>query len=65
MNEVMKMLSLIATVMLPLSFLTGLYGMNFIVLPGAKHPAGFWILVVIMLIFVAASFGYFKKKQWI
>lgn len=41
MNEVMKLMSIIATVILPLSFLTGVFGMNFDVLPGIHAENGF------------------------
>jgi len=42
-NEVMKLLSIVATIVLPLNMLTGLYGTNFGYLPGAENPYGFWI----------------------
>jgi len=64
-NEVMKVLSIVATIMLPLSFLTGLYGTNFIMLPGADNPAGFWGLVIAMVGLAGGMLLYFKMKKWI
>jgi magnesium transporter len=42
-NDIIKVLSIIATIMLPLSFMAGLYGMNFEYLPGSHHPFGFQV----------------------
>ena len=64
MNEIMKVLSIVATIMLPLGFLTGLYGTNFDVLPGAKSAHAFWIFVAVMAVLVILSIIYFKKKKW-
>ncbi|MBL7160405.1 MAG: magnesium/cobalt transporter CorA [Candidatus Aenigmarchaeota archaeon] len=63
-NEVMKVLSVMATIMLPLTVISGVYGMNFLVLPGAKDPLGFWYIIVIMLALIAVMLGFFKKKGW-
>ncbi|MCA9423749.1 MAG: magnesium/cobalt transporter CorA [Candidatus Omnitrophica bacterium] len=62
MNQVMEMLSIIATIMLPLSFLTGLFGMNFNNIPGLHTEYGFWLLVLFMFLMVAGMIGLFKKK---
>jgi magnesium transporter len=64
-NDVMKVLSIVATVMLPLSFLTGLYGTNFMTLPGADNPLGFWVLVAAMTGLSGSMIALFKKKRWI
>jgi magnesium transporter len=64
-NDVMKVLSIVATVMLPLSFLTGLYGTNFMMLPGADNPLGFWVLVAAMAGLSGSMMAFFKKKRWI
>lgn len=62
MNEVMKLMSIIATVMLPLSFLTGIFGMNFDAIPGIHAPNGFWILVVLMSLMVVGLIWFFRRK---
>jgi len=64
MNEVMKVLSIMATIMLPLSVISGIYGMNFSVLPGANDPAGFWYVILIMIIIITCMIAYFRKKDW-
>ncbi|MFH1328497.1 MAG: magnesium/cobalt transporter CorA [Candidatus Bathyarchaeota archaeon] len=64
MNEVMKALSIVATIMLPLSFLTGLYGTNFILLPGAEDPLGFWLLIAGMISVAGVMVMYFRRKKW-
>ena len=65
MNEVMKILSIIATIILPLSFVTGLYGMNFQTLPGAENPSGFWVLLLFMIAFSLLLVMFFRSKRWI
>jgi len=64
MNDVMKTLSIVATVMMPLAFLTGLYGTNFEVLPGSKGPYAFWIFIAIMTGILVLNAAYFKWKKW-
>jgi magnesium transporter len=65
MNEVMKVLTIIATIFIPLTFIAGVYGMNFEVIPELKWKYGypaFWVLMI--TIFVVLLF-YFKKKKWL
>ena len=49
MNQVMKILTIISSIFIPLSFITGLYGMNFSHMPGADNYMGFYIIGFIML----------------
>jgi magnesium transporter len=65
LNEIMKVLSIITTVMLPLTFITGIYGMNFANLPGLTHPEGFWVIVIIMCVMLVVMLLYFRMKEWI
>ena len=65
MSEVMKVLSIIATIMLPLSFLTGLYGTNFRVLPGADNPYGFWAMALIMFALAMLMLLFFRSRKWL
>lgn len=62
-NEIMKILTLISSVVLPLTFLTGLYGMN-VHLPLQDQSAAFWILAGFMVVLVIVMVAYFKKKHW-
>ena len=63
-NEVMKVLTVFSTILLPLNFLASFYGMNFSVLPGLHSWMAFVILIIIMLAFVFFGIWYFKKKGW-
>lgn len=62
MNEVMKLMSIIATVMLPLSFLTGLFGMNFDRIPGLHFEYGFWVLCFFMSALIGLLLWFFRRK---
>jgi magnesium transporter len=65
MNEVMKVLSIIATIMLPLTFITGIYGMNFVFLPAADHAFGFWGTIIFMALLAGFMLVLFWRKKWI
>ena len=64
MNEIMKVLTTIATVFMPLSFLTGVYGMNFRFLPGLEWHWGFFVLLGFMGMIVAGMMVYFRTRKW-
>ncbi len=65
MNEVMKVLTIIATIFIPLTFVAGVYGMNFKHMPELEmswmYPDGFWIF---MTIIAGLMVYYFKRKNW-
>ncbi len=63
-NEVMKVLSIFATIALPLTVISSIYGTNFLVLPGAQFRYGFWIMILAMVILGAAFIYSFKKRGW-
>lgn len=63
-NEIMKVLTTISTILLPLTFLTGLYGMN-VGLPLQEKDTAFLIIVGAMILIVIALLFYFKKRRWI
>jgi magnesium transporter len=65
MNEVMKTLSVVATIMLPLTVLTGIFGMNFAYIPGLEFDSGFYIFVAIVILIVGFMAYYFRKKHWL
>ena len=65
MNEVMKVLTIIATIFIPLTFIAGVYGMNFEVMPELHWEYGYFVVWVIMLV-VGIFLGlFFKKKKWL
>jgi magnesium transporter len=65
MNEVMKALSVIATVVLPPTLLASVYGMNFEHLPGTGSPIGFWIAIVVMAAISLGFLAYVWRKRWL
>jgi magnesium transporter len=65
LNEVMKVLTLISTVMLPLTFVTGLYGMNFEVMPELAWRWGYLFAWGAMVTIAGSFFFFFKKKGWL
>ena len=65
MNEVIKALSVIATLVLPPTFVASIYGMNFDWMPFLHSPNGFWYALAMMTGISAALMWYLKKKHWI
>jgi len=64
MNEVMKVLTIIATIFIPLTFLVGVYGMNFKHMPELELPWGYPGLLVLMIAVALAMVANFRKKKW-
>jgi zinc transporter len=64
-NTRMLLLSIVAAVFLPLSFLTGLMGMNVAGLPGLENPMAFWILVLAMVLITGVILLLFRAKKWL
>ena len=65
LNEVMKVLTIIATIFMPLTFLAGVYGMNFKYMPELEYRWGYFGVLGIMLVIALLMLRYFKKKKWI
>jgi len=65
MNEIMKVLTLIATIFIPLTFVVGLYGMNFKYMPEIEWEYGYYSVLVVMAVMVAGMLTYYRKKKWI
>lgn len=65
MNEVMKVLAIISTLFMPLSFIAGLYGMNFVHMPELKLAWAYPVVLCLMLLVVVMMFLYFKRKKWL
>jgi magnesium transporter len=64
-NEVMKILTIFSVIMLPLSVISGIYGMNLIQLPLATHPMSFVIIMGVMVCVVAGMLAYFRRESWL
>ncbi|MDO8435393.1 MAG: magnesium/cobalt transporter CorA [bacterium] len=65
MNEVMKVLTIISTIILPLTLVTGIYGMNFQVMPELNWKHGYPITLGIMAVIALGLIAFFKKRKWI
>ena len=65
LNEVMKVLTLIATIFIPLTFIVGIYGMNFKYMPELDYPYGYYGVWVVIIAVTVTMLLYFHKKKWI
>jgi len=65
MNEVMKVLTIITTIFIPLSFIAGIYGMNFDNMPELHWHYGYHTLLLVMLLIALGMIFYFKRKKWL
>ncbi len=65
MNEIMKVLTIIATIFMPLTFLAGIYGMNFKYMPELEYKDGYFIVLGIMVLIGILMVFLFKKKKWL
>jgi magnesium transporter len=65
MNEIMKVLTIISTIFIPLSFIAGLYGMNFKKMPELEFSFGYPIVICVMIGIVLGFIAFFKRKKWI
>ena len=63
MNEVMKILTIIATIMMPLTLITGIYGMNFVNMPEIRWQYGYYYSLSLMLAVALIMLYYFKRKR--
>ncbi|MGE5612297.1 MAG: magnesium/cobalt transporter CorA, partial [Bacillota bacterium] len=65
LNQIMKTLTIMSVVALPLTVVTSFFGMNFEHIPGLHSPMGFWLSVVVMLSIVGGLLYLFYRKRWI
>lgn len=65
MNEVMKMLTVISTIFIPLSFVAGVYGMNFENMPELHFKYGYFVLLGCFGALIVLMIIYFKRKKWL
>ncbi|OCL26086.1 magnesium and cobalt transport protein CorA [Orenia metallireducens] len=65
MNEIMKVLTIISTIFIPLTFIAGIYGMNFRYMPELESKLGYPITLIVMSAIVIGMLVYFKKKKWL
>ncbi len=65
MNEIMKVLTIIATIFIPIAFVAGIYGMNFEVMPELKWRWGYFAVWGVFAAISAAMLIYFKRRKWL
>lgn len=64
-NGVIRILTVFSVIMLPLTLISSIYGMNIVQLPFAEHPQSFWIINAIMLLTAVAMLVYFRRQKWL
>jgi magnesium transporter len=64
MNAVMKVLTIIATIFIPLTFVAGIYGMNFEYMPELKWRWSYALVWLVMIVIALGMIKYFRKKKW-
>jgi len=65
MNEVMKVLTLIATIFIPLTFIAGIYGMNFANMPELQWRYGYFSILIVMAVIGISLVVYFRRRSWL
>ena len=65
MNEVMKVLTVISTIFIPLTLIASIYGMNFRYMPELEWPWGYPMVYIVMLSISAVMLVYFRRKKWL
>lgn len=64
MNEIMKVLTIVSVLFIPLTFIVGVYGMNFDNIPELHHINGYYYVWALMVVLVLGMLGYFKWRKW-
>jgi magnesium transporter len=64
MNEVMKVLTIMSSIFIPVTFIAGVYGMNFDYMPELKSPVGYAAVWLVMLSVMGGLIVYFRRKKW-
>lgn len=64
-NEVMKVLTIVSTIFMPLTLLTGIYGMNFVHMPELQWRWGYPLVIIVMLSSVLGMLIFFRKRKWL
>jgi magnesium transporter len=65
MNEIMKVLTIISTIFIPITFITSLYGMNFKNMPELDWRYGYPAAVAVMVLVSCGMLLFFRRKKWI
>jgi magnesium transporter len=65
MNEIMKVLTIVSSIFIPLTFIAGVYGMNFKHMPELEYKNGYYTIIAIMFLIGACLFAFFVSKGWL
>ena len=65
MNEVMKTLTVIASIFIPITFIAGIYGTNFSYVPELEWEGSYFVMLIVMAVISGIMLGWFKKKKWL
>ncbi|MFN2341668.1 MAG: CorA family divalent cation transporter, partial [Halanaerobium sp.] len=65
MNEVMQFLTIISTIFIPLTFIAGVYGMNFLYMPELDEKIAYPAVMFLMLVIAVIQLIYFRSKKWL
>ena len=65
LNEIMKFLTIVGTIFLPLTFIAGVYGMNFKNMPELNWQWGYYACWILMIVISVGMLSYFKRKKWL
>ncbi|HZJ19420.1 MAG TPA: magnesium/cobalt transporter CorA [Pricia sp.] len=65
MNEVMKVLTIMASIFIPLTFIAGIYGMNFDHMPELHYEYGYYVVWGVMILLFVGMMIYFRRKHWL
>jgi magnesium transporter len=64
-NEIMRVLTVITSIFIPLTFIAGIYGMNFAHMPELSQRYGYFACLLFMLLVAVGQIVYFKKRGWL
>ena len=64
-NDVMKLLTIFSVFFMPLTFIVGIYGMNFKYMPELQSPLGYPVTLIVMVLVCVIIFFWFKRKRWL
>jgi magnesium transporter len=63
-NEIMRVLTILSALFLPLTFIVGIFGMNYSWMPTVNDPNGFWYICGAMVLLTTGLVFYFRHKNW-
>jgi magnesium transporter len=64
-NEIMKVLTIYAGILLPLTLIAGIYGMNLPLWPAPESPWSFWVVMGIMIGITLLMYAQFRRRKWL